>query len=60
MEDLIKITVIDREGEVHELEAPTDMGMNVMELCKSYDLPVLGTCGTIRHPLKEMTMNKQC
>ena len=45
MEDLIKITVIDREGEVHELEAPTDMGMNVMELCKSYDLPVLGTCG---------------
>lgn len=45
MEDLIKITVIDREGEAHELEAPTDMNMNLMELCKSYELPVLGTCG---------------
>ena len=45
MEDLIKVTVIDREGESHELEAPTDMGMNLMELCKSYELPVLGTCG---------------
>ncbi len=45
MEDLIKITVIDREGEAHELDAPTDMNMNLMELCKSYELPVLGTCG---------------
>jgi 2Fe-2S ferredoxin len=45
MEDLISITVIDREGEKHKLEAPTDMNMNMMELCKSYDLPVAGTCG---------------
>lgn len=45
MENVIKVTVIDREGENHELEAPTDMGMNVMELCKSYELPVEGTCG---------------
>ena len=46
MEDnLIKVTVIDREGVVHELEAPTDMSMNMMEVCKSYDLPVEGTCG---------------
>lgn len=45
MENVIKVTVIDREGETHELEAPTDMGMNVMELCKSYELPVEGTCG---------------
>lgn len=41
----IKITIIDRDGESHELEAPTDMNMNVMEVCKSYDLPVEGTCG---------------
>ena len=41
----IKITVIDREGTNHELIAPTDMNMNVMEVCKSYDLPVLGECG---------------
>ena len=42
---MIKITVIDREGEKHELDAPTDMDMNMMELCKSYELPVEGTCG---------------
>ncbi|MCH2043610.1 MAG: 2Fe-2S iron-sulfur cluster-binding protein [Saprospiraceae bacterium] len=45
MENMIKITVIDREGETHELDAPTDMNMNMMELCKSYELPVEGTCG---------------
>lgn len=41
----IKLTIIDREGESHELVAPTDMNMNVMEVCKSYELPVLGECG---------------
>ncbi len=41
----VKITVIDREGEQHVLEAPTDMNMNLMEVCKSYELPVKGTCG---------------
>lgn len=46
MEDnLIVIKVEDREGVVHELEAPTDMAMNVMEVCKAYELPVEGTCG---------------
>lgn len=45
MEDMIKVTVIDREGTSHELDAPTDMNMNMMELCKSYELPVEGTCG---------------
>jgi ferredoxin len=42
---MIKVTVIDREGASHELDAPTDMNMNMMELCKSYELPVEGTCG---------------
>ncbi len=42
---MIKITVIDREGQSHELEAPTDMNMNLMEMCKAYELPVEGTCG---------------
>jgi ferredoxin len=41
----ITVTIIDREGTPHELQAPTDMNMNVMELCKSYDLPVKGECG---------------
>lgn len=45
MENTIKITVVDREGREHVLDAPTDMGMNLMELCKSYELPVEGTCG---------------
>ncbi|MEM9547301.1 MAG: 2Fe-2S iron-sulfur cluster-binding protein [Bacteroidota bacterium] len=45
MDDIIKITVIDREDVTHELEAPTDMAMNLMEVCKSYELPVEGICG---------------
>jgi 2Fe-2S ferredoxin len=45
MDPLIRVTVIDREDVSHELEGPTDMGMNMMELCKSYELPVEGTCG---------------
>jgi ferredoxin len=27
------------------MKAPTDMAMNIMELCKAYELPVEGTCG---------------
>jgi ferredoxin len=41
----IKVTIIDRDNISHELLAPTDMNMNIMELCKSYDLPVKGECG---------------
>ena len=41
----IKVTIIDREGKSHELVGPTDMSMNIMELCKAYALPVLGECG---------------
>ena len=43
MDVLTKIK--DREGVVHELQAPTDMAMNIMELCKAYELPVEGICG---------------
>ena len=42
---MISITVIDREDVPHQLEVPTDMGLNLMEVCKSYELPVKGTCG---------------
>ncbi len=41
----IKVTIIDREGKAHDLVGPTDMNMNIMELCKSYELPVIGECG---------------
>lgn len=41
----VNITIIDREGVEHHLTAPTDMSMNIMEVCKAYELPVLGECG---------------
>ena len=44
-DNIIKISVTDREGEQHDLEAPTDMNLNLMEVLKSYELPVEGTCG---------------
>ncbi|MEZ4910645.1 MAG: 2Fe-2S iron-sulfur cluster-binding protein [Saprospiraceae bacterium] len=44
-EDIICVKVIDRDDTSHCLEAPTDMAMNMMEVCKSYELPVEGTCG---------------
>ncbi len=45
MDPIINLTIIDREGVPHELEAPTDMNMNIMEICKAYELPVEGICG---------------
>lgn len=44
-EDIVKITVVDREDKPHEIEAPTDMNFNLMEICKASELPVEGTCG---------------
>ncbi|MGC6421227.1 MAG: 2Fe-2S iron-sulfur cluster-binding protein [Flavobacteriaceae bacterium] len=41
----IQITVTDREESVHSIIAPTDMAMNLMEVCKAHELPVEGTCG---------------
>lgn len=41
----ITVTIIDREGVSHELKAPTDMNMNIMEVCRAYELPVKGECG---------------
>ncbi len=44
-ENTIDIKVVDRVGKCHDLEAPTDMAMSLMEICKAYELPVEGTCG---------------
>src|SRR5690606_22776651 len=41
----IKITIIDRNGETHTIDAPTDMGMNLMELIRAYELAEEGTLG---------------
>lgn len=43
--DTIQITIIDREGVEHTVDAPTDMNMNVMELIRSYELAEEGTIG---------------
>jgi 2Fe-2S ferredoxin len=41
----ITIKIKDRNGVLHEVVAPTDMNMNVMELIRSYELAEEGTVG---------------
>ncbi|MDX1327299.1 MAG: 2Fe-2S iron-sulfur cluster-binding protein [Arenibacter sp.] len=41
----IKIKIKDREGVVHQVDAPTDMNMNLMEVVRSYELAPEGTIG---------------
>lgn len=41
----ITIKITDRNGVQHEVQAPTDMNMNVMELIRSYELAEEGTVG---------------
>ena len=41
----IRIKIIDREGVAHEVDAPTDMNMNLMEVVRSYELAPEGTIG---------------
>ena len=67
----ITISIIDREGDSHQIEAPTDMSMNLMEVCKAYELPVEGTCGGMAmcascqcyvlsdHPLEEKSEDEE-
>lgn len=45
METSVHLTIIDRQAVRHEVEAPTDMNLNLMEVCKAWNLPVKGTCG---------------
>ena len=41
----INIKITDRNGETHEVIAPTDMAMNLMEVVRSYELAEEGTIG---------------
>ena len=46
----ITIKITDREGVQHEILAPTDMSMNLMEVIRSYELAedgTIGVCGGI-------------
>ena len=41
----IKISIIDRDGVKHNIDAPTDMAMNLMEVVRAYELAPEGTIG---------------
>jgi 2Fe-2S ferredoxin len=41
----ITVYITDRNGERYEVQAPTDMNMNVMELVRAYELAPEGTIG---------------
>lgn len=41
----IAIKITDRNGQIHEVQAPTDMNLNVMELIRMYELAEEGTVG---------------
>ncbi|WP_282631004.1 2Fe-2S iron-sulfur cluster-binding family protein [Empedobacter sedimenti] len=44
MKDII-LKITDREGVFHEISAPTDMAMSVMEIIRAYELVKEGTFG---------------
>ncbi len=41
----VKIKITDRDGVLHEIEAPTDMAMNLMEVVRAFELAPEGTIG---------------
>lgn len=41
----ITITITDRNGQIHEVQAPTDMNLNLMEVIRIYELAEEGTIG---------------
>lgn len=41
----ITLKITDRNGDLHEVVAPTDMSMNLMEVIRSYELAQEGTIG---------------
>lgn len=67
MDNVITVFVTDLKGERHEIQAPTDMGLNLMEAIRANELPIKATCGgmamcatcniivTSNHELTEMS-----
>lgn len=45
MDQDITVKITDREGNVNEVLAPTDMAMNLMEVIRLYELAPEGTIG---------------
>lgn len=69
----IRLKITDRKGVLHEIQAPTDMAMNLMEVVRSYELAeegTIGICGGMamcascqcyinsNHPLPEMSIDE--
>ncbi|MDZ4708151.1 MAG: 2Fe-2S iron-sulfur cluster-binding protein [Saprospiraceae bacterium] len=44
MSDIL-IQIIDRDRVFHNIDVPTEIDLNLMELAKANNLPVAGTCG---------------
>ena len=42
---LVNFDVLDRDGAWHTIEVPSDLGLNVMEACKAFELPINSICG---------------
>jgi len=67
MEQDINIEITDREGIVHKLKVPTDMNLNLMEICKMNEqFAVEGECGGMAmcatcqvYLLSDHTLNEQ-
>lgn len=45
MQQDVTIFITDRKGVRHEIAAPTDMNMNIMEVIRAYELAEEGTIG---------------
>jgi 2Fe-2S ferredoxin len=41
----ITLKITDRNGQIHEIQAPTDMNLNVMDVIRMYELAEEGTVG---------------
>ena len=41
----VNLTIVDRDGNQHNITAPTDMAMNLMEVIQSYNIVPEGTIG---------------
>ena len=41
----VKLKITDRDGNTHDIKAPVDMAMNLMEIIRSYELAPEGTIG---------------
>lgn len=71
MENEITIHVTDLEGVRHDIIAPTDMNLSVMEAIRANELPIKATCGgmamcatcncivTSDHELPEMSEDEE-